>query len=165
MLVATDIAARGIDIQELSHVFNFDLPNIPETYVHRIGRTGRAGLSGIAISFCMFEEIPYLEDIEKLIGKRIPVVKEHPYPLMIREVVPKEPPKPRQGRSGGVQNGKADKKTNHIPKQNEPKCSTKESNKKECNSKSVESKYRGGRPKKQSGNKGLKSEKSSKSRY
>jgi ATP-dependent RNA helicase RhlE len=78
VLVATDIAARGIDIEELSHVINFNLPNIPETYVHRIGRTGRAGLSGIAISFCENEEIPYLKDIEKLIGKTIPEVKD-PY--------------------------------------------------------------------------------------
>jgi ATP-dependent RNA helicase RhlE len=82
VLVATDIAARGIDIEELSHVINFNLPNIPETYVHRIGRTGRAGLSGIAISFCEMEEIPYLKDIEKLIGKTIPEVKEHPYPML-----------------------------------------------------------------------------------
>ncbi|QHT64089.1 DEAD/DEAH box helicase [Paenibacillus lycopersici] len=81
LLVATDIAARGIDIDELSHVINFNLPNIPETYVHRIGRTGRAGLSGIAISFCEQEEIPYLKDIEKLIKRKIPVIKDHPYPL------------------------------------------------------------------------------------
>ncbi len=81
VLVATDIAARGIDIDELSHVINFNLPNIPETYVHRIGRTGRAGLSGIAISFCDNEEIPYLKDIEKLIKKTIPQVKDHPYPM------------------------------------------------------------------------------------
>lgn len=73
VLVATDIAARGIDIDELSHVINFNLPNIPETYVHRIGRTGRAGLSGIAISFCETEELPYLKDIEKKIKKTIPV--------------------------------------------------------------------------------------------
>ncbi len=82
VLVATDIAARGIDIEELSHVINFNLPNIPETYVHRIGRTGRAGLSGTAISFCEAEEIPYLKDIEKLIGKTIPEVKDHPYPML-----------------------------------------------------------------------------------
>ncbi len=82
VLVATDIAARGIDIDELSHVINFNLPNIPETYVHRIGRTGRAGLSGTAISFCEFEEIPYLKDIQKLIGKSIPEVKDQPYPMM-----------------------------------------------------------------------------------
>ncbi len=73
VLVATDIAARGIDIDELSHVINFNLPNIPETYVHRIGRTGRAGLSGIAISFCETEELPYLKDIEKKTKKMIPV--------------------------------------------------------------------------------------------
>ena len=81
VLVATDIAARGIDIDELSHVINFNLPNIPETYVHRIGRTGRAGLSGIAISFCEYEELPYLKDIEKLIKKTIPRVEDHPYPM------------------------------------------------------------------------------------
>ncbi|MFD1773123.1 DEAD/DEAH box helicase [Paenibacillus rhizophilus] len=79
VLVATDIAARGIDIDELSHVINYNLPQIPETYVHRIGRTGRAGLSGTAISFCETEELPFLKDIEKLIGKRIPEVKDHPY--------------------------------------------------------------------------------------
>ncbi|QGQ95628.1 DEAD/DEAH box helicase [Paenibacillus psychroresistens] len=82
VLVATDIAARGIDIDELSHVINFNLPNIPETYVHRIGRTGRAGLSGVAISFCELEEIPFLKDIEKLIGKNIPEVTDHLYPLL-----------------------------------------------------------------------------------
>jgi ATP-dependent RNA helicase RhlE len=82
VLVATDIAARGIDIEELSHVINFNLPNVPETYVHRIGRTGRAGLSGVAISFCEYEEIPYLKDIEKLIRKPIPKVEDHPYPMV-----------------------------------------------------------------------------------
>ncbi|WP_445670238.1 DEAD/DEAH box helicase [Paenibacillus sp. PL2-23] len=81
VLVATDIAARGIDVEELSHVINFNLPNIPETYVHRIGRTGRAGHSGVAISFCEGEEIPYLKDIEKLIKKKVPVVEEHAYPM------------------------------------------------------------------------------------
>lgn len=81
VLVATDIAARGIDIDELSHVINFNLPNIPETYVHRIGRTGRAGLSGTAISFCEIDELPFLKDIEKLIGKTIPEVKDHAYPM------------------------------------------------------------------------------------
>lgn len=85
LLVATDIAARGIDIAELSHVINYNLPNIPETYVHRIGRTGRAGLSGSAISFCEYEEMPYLRDIEKLIKQKIPVVKDHPYPMTMTE--------------------------------------------------------------------------------
>ncbi|MGF9696058.1 DEAD/DEAH box helicase [Paenibacillus sp. MABNR03] len=81
VLVATDIAARGIDVEELSHVINFNLPNIPETYVHRIGRTGRAGHSGMAISFCEKEELPFLKDIEKVIKKSIPEVKGHPYPM------------------------------------------------------------------------------------
>jgi ATP-dependent RNA helicase RhlE len=79
VLVATDIAARGIDIDELSLVVNYDLPNISETYVHRIGRTGRAKASGMAISFCDQEERAYLKDIEKLINQKIPVVKEHPF--------------------------------------------------------------------------------------
>ncbi|WP_148372124.1 DEAD/DEAH box helicase [Bacteroides bouchesdurhonensis] len=78
-LIATDIAARGIDVDLLSHVINYELPNIPETYVHRIGRTGRAGNEGTAISFCESEELPYLKDIQKLIGKNIPVVKDHPF--------------------------------------------------------------------------------------
>ena len=81
VLVATDIAARGIDVDELAHVINFDMPNIPETYVHRIGRTGRAGAEGTALSFCDFEEKAYLADIEKLIRKKVPVIEEHPYPM------------------------------------------------------------------------------------
>ncbi|MEM1417885.1 MAG: DEAD/DEAH box helicase [Myxococcota bacterium] len=72
VLVATDIAARGIDVEGISHVINFDLPNVPETYVHRIGRTARAGASGIAVSFCDPEEKAYLRSIEKLLGERIP---------------------------------------------------------------------------------------------
>jgi len=89
ILIATDIAARGLDIAELSHVINFDLPEVPETYVHRIGRTGRAGLGGIAISFCSFEEKPLLKDIQKLISKTIPEVKDHPYPLLDTSITPK----------------------------------------------------------------------------
>lgn len=88
VLVATDIAARGIDVEELSHVINFDLPNIPETYVHRIGRTGRAGLGGVALSFCDAEEKQYLKDIEKVISKSIPVIEDHPYPASNVEVIP-----------------------------------------------------------------------------
>lgn len=88
VLVATDIAARGIDIDELTHVFNFELPNVPETYVHRIGRTGRAGNTGIAISFCDHEEKTELKDIQKLIAKNIPVVDSHPYPLSAAAFVP-----------------------------------------------------------------------------
>lgn len=76
VLVATDIAARGIDVDDLSHVINYEIPNVPETYVHRIGRTGRAGASGIAISFCEAEERAYLKDIQKLIGLQIPVVTD-----------------------------------------------------------------------------------------
>ena len=92
VLVATDIAARGIDIDQLSHVINFDLPNEPETYVHRIGRTGRAGLAGVAISFCNFDEKAYLKDIQKLIHREIPVMEEHAYPMEIFEHVPPQIP-------------------------------------------------------------------------
>ncbi|MCL4143130.1 UNVERIFIED_CONTAM: hypothetical protein GTU68_013767 [Idotea baltica] len=79
VLVATDIAARGIDIDELALVVNYDLPNIAETYVHRIGRTGRAKASGVAVSFCDQEERAYLRDIEKLIKQKVPVISEHPF--------------------------------------------------------------------------------------
>ncbi len=79
ILVATDIAARGIDVDELTHVINYELPDVPETYVHRIGRTGRAGNSGISFSFCEDEETIALRDIQKLIGKNIPVQENHPY--------------------------------------------------------------------------------------
>ena len=81
VLVATDIAARGIDVDELSHVINFELPNVPETYVHRIGRTGRAGASGIAFSFCDTEEKEFLRDIQKLISIPVPIVTDHPYAM------------------------------------------------------------------------------------
>ncbi|MBA4154747.1 DEAD/DEAH box helicase [Flavobacterium sp.] len=80
VLVATDIAARGIDIESLPYVLNFDLPNIPETYVHRIGRTGRAGNGGISISFCGKDEEPYWKDIQKLVKVNVKVIKDHPYP-------------------------------------------------------------------------------------
>jgi len=80
VLVATDIAARGIDVDRLSHVINFEIPEVAETYVHRIGRTGRAGKGGIAISFCTEEEMPYVRSIQKLINKSIPAFK-HPYAL------------------------------------------------------------------------------------
>ncbi|TGE24158.1 DEAD/DEAH box helicase [Hymenobacter aquaticus] len=79
VLVATDIAARGIDVDELTHVINYEIPNEPETYVHRIGRTGRAGADGVALSFCDEEERAYLQDIQKLIRRQIPVVSDHPY--------------------------------------------------------------------------------------
>ncbi|MFC4100675.1 DEAD/DEAH box helicase [Paenibacillus xanthanilyticus] len=105
VLVATDIAARGIDIDELSHVINFNLPNIPETYVHRIGRTGRAGLSGTAISFCETEEIPYLKDIEKVTKKKVPVVTEHPYPMTGE--MPAAAPQPNAGQPNARKGGGA----------------------------------------------------------
>lgn len=79
VLVATDIAARGIDVDELSLVINYDMPNVSETYVHRIGRTGRAKASGVAISFCSADERPYLKDIQKLISQDIPIISEHPF--------------------------------------------------------------------------------------
>ena len=81
ILIATDVAARGIDIPDLDIVINFDLPNIPESYVHRIGRTGRAGKEGRAIAFCSADEKPYLKDIQQLMGKFITVEENHPYPL------------------------------------------------------------------------------------
>lgn len=94
-LVATDIAARGIDVEELSHVINYDLPNVPETYVHRIGRTGRAGASGLAISFCDQEEKEFLRDIQKLIKKNVPVIAEHPFkpgsPIVKEPIVAQAP--------------------------------------------------------------------------
>ncbi len=110
ILVATDIAARGIDVKELSLVINFDLPNISETYVHRIGRTGRAGSSGIALSFCDAEERAYLRDIQKLINQRITVVEDHPFIKDAEEVPtkkkpaqqrPKRTPRPGQAGQGG----------------------------------------------------------------
>ena len=82
VLVATDIAARGIDVDELEYVINYEMSNIAETYVHRIGRTGRAGAKGTAISFCDAEEKEYLRDVEKLIAKKIDVIDNHPFPLI-----------------------------------------------------------------------------------
>ena len=98
VLVATDIAARGIDISELSHVFNYDLPEVPETYVHRIGRTARAGADGTAVSFCAPEEQEYLAGIEKVNRRKIPVVSGHPWdgvPAPVRPVLPVRGKKPR----------------------------------------------------------------------
>jgi len=99
VLVATDIAARGIDVSKLALVVNYDLPNISETYVHRIGRTGRAKESGIALSFCNQEEKEYLRDIQKLINQKVPVISEHPFEGEIDEApAKKEKPKPRPKR-------------------------------------------------------------------
>jgi len=120
VLVATDIAARGIDVEDMSHVINYDLPNIPETYVHRIGRTGRAGNSGIAISFCDAEERAYLRDIEKLIGQKVPVVDEHPFVDESEEVKHKPTPKPSRPKkkpwSGNRNGGNTRQKKWHKPK-------------------------------------------------
>jgi ATP-dependent RNA helicase RhlE len=95
VLVATDIAARGIDVDDLEYVINYEIPNIAETYVHRIGRTGRAGANGTAISFCDAEEKAYLWDIERLITKQLTVIDEHPYPLIDNN--PVKAPKQQRG--------------------------------------------------------------------
>mgnify|MGYP001388643789 CR=1 FL=1 len=109
VLVATDIAARGIDIDELSYVINFELPNVAESYVHRIGRTGRAGADGTAIAFCDATEKPYLKSIEKLIKQKVDVVDGHPFPLVDvdAKIPPKQPrPKRHNNNKGGKNNGK-----------------------------------------------------------
>ncbi|MDJ1501668.1 DEAD/DEAH box helicase [Xanthocytophaga agilis] len=105
VLVATDIAARGIDVDELAYVINFEIPNVPETYVHRIGRTGRAGASGMALSFCDAEEIAYMKDINKLIGKIVPEVKDHPFPMTGFLPASKEKMPISQRSSGNSRNG------------------------------------------------------------
>ncbi|MBP6573584.1 MAG: DEAD/DEAH box helicase [Flavobacteriales bacterium] len=132
VLVATDIAARGIDIDDLGHVINYEIPNIPETYVHRIGRTGRAGASGLAISFCdNGEEKDFLRDIQKLIGKQIPVMREHPFegaappPREVDERGPRNHQRPRQqsshrsgsspGHGGGQRSGQGGGGQNQRP--------------------------------------------------
>ncbi|ADY51873.1 DEAD/DEAH box helicase domain protein [Pseudopedobacter saltans DSM 12145] len=99
VLVATDIAARGIDIDSLKYVINYEIPNIPETYVHRIGRSGRAGAEGIAISFCDVDEKPFLKDIEKIIGKSVPLGEDNPFPMenfVAKETSKKQGKKPQQ---------------------------------------------------------------------
>ncbi len=104
VLVATDIASRGIDVDGVSHVFNFELPNIPESYVHRIGRTGRAGREGIAIAFCDDTENSYLRDIEKLIGQRLEIDSQHEWHSERARTSTEPPPKRGQGqgnRGGG----------------------------------------------------------------
>jgi len=129
VLVATDIAARGIDIDRLSHVINFDLPEVPETYIHRIGRTGRAGLEGSAISFCSEEELIMLSDIQKHIKKDIPVVKVHPYAqvyadaptfLSPKKPAPKKPAVPVK-KVEPKMFSKFDAKNHSAPKRTEPK--------------------------------------------
>ena len=130
ILVATDIAARGIDIEELSHVINYDLPEVPETYVHRIGRTGRAGLGGKAISFCDFEEKALLRTIQKLISKTISEVTDHPYPLVDTTIRPKEKsnrrPNPSKASSSSTSKKKEEKvgRIRREKRANDPKKST-----------------------------------------
>ncbi|RRJ92032.1 DEAD/DEAH box helicase [Paenimyroides tangerinum] len=117
VLVATDIAARGIDIDNLLYVINYDLPNIPETYVHRIGRSGRAGAKGIAISYCNYEEKAYLKDIQKITGIQVPVIENHPYPMEVF-VVEKKEQKARPPRSQQASN-KPKEKVSQKPKSSE----------------------------------------------
>ncbi len=119
VLVATDIAARGIDVNELSHVINFNLPEIPETYVHRIGRTGRAGFKGVAISFCDEEEKNHLRSIEKLIGKKIPLIEDHPYELVpgATPVAKKKNTSKRSSSKSYGKNPNANRRKSKSPKQ------------------------------------------------
>ena len=111
VLVATDIAARGIDISELSHVFNYDLPEVPETYVHRIGRTARAGADGTAVSFCAPEEKEYLAGIEKLNRRQIPVVSGHPWDGVPAPVKAAPPVRGKKPKAEAEQPTKAEKAT------------------------------------------------------
>ena len=114
-LVATDIAARGLDIEELSHVFNYNLPEVPETYVHRIGRTGRAGRGGEAIAFCDFAEQPLLKEIQRLIGRTIPVVEDHPYPMVVFQ----EPKRDKNGRVINEEDAEARSAAKELRRQRE----------------------------------------------
>lgn len=107
VLVATDIAARGIDVDDLNHVINFELPNEPETYVHRIGRTGRAGASGTALSFCDAEETSYLVSIQKLIAKSVPVIDNHPYPMTAKDFAEAASTVKEKKKGGGSNGGRS----------------------------------------------------------
>lgn len=113
VLVATDIAARGIDIDLLKYVVNFEIPNIPETYVHRIGRGGRAGSEGIAISFCDIDEKEYVKDIQKVIGMKIPEAPNNPYPMKNFELTPAKPKQARPQRRF-KENSESSKKPKNI---------------------------------------------------
>jgi ATP-dependent RNA helicase RhlE len=105
VLVATDIAARGIDIDGITHVINYELPEVPETYVHRIGRTARAGASGIALSFCQFDERPLLSDIERLTRQKVPVVADHPFVSTATSAPPSTEPERRFNNGRGQRSG------------------------------------------------------------
>ncbi len=120
VLVATDIAARGIDVDDVTHVINYDLPNEPESYVHRIGRTARAGASGVAFSFCDAEERSYLQDIERLIRLRVPAVAEHPFkasaPASSANTSGARNGKPNGGRANDRRNGATNGSTGAAPR-------------------------------------------------
>ncbi len=120
VLIATDIAARGIDVDNLSHVINYEMPNVPETYVHRIGRTGRAGANGVAFSFCDAEEKAYLADIQKLIGKKIPVADENPFEFTGK--IP--PPAPKQERRSNHNSNRNNNNSSNSNKNTTPKSSS-----------------------------------------
>ena len=124
VLVATDIAARGIDVDELSHVINFDLPEVPETYIHRIGRTGRAGLGGFAISFCSKDQADLLRDIQKHINMKIPVMKDSVYAIDLIDIPietkNQNSPKKKRPNTQGKQN-KSYSRTRSKRKKTEPK--------------------------------------------
>lgn len=128
VLVATDIAARGIDIEEMPYVINYDMPTEPETYVHRIGRTGRAGSAGTAISFCDEEEKAILRDVEMVIDKLLDIDYDNPYPLgsyVPDPNQPKKPPRPRKKGSGvtpkGPRRGKSGEKPAPAPAETAPR--------------------------------------------
>ena len=127
VLVATDIAARGIDIDDLNLVINYEIPNIPETYVHRIGRTGRAGLDGKAISFCDEEELEYLRDIQKLISMEIPLITDQPYAadyVLSNKRAPKVKPKVAQrGKGSGIDPGKGKRRVGSDRNVSKPQAS------------------------------------------
>jgi len=122
VLVATDIAARGIDVDDLQFVINFEIPNVAETYVHRIGRTGRAGASGTAYSFCDATEKAYLKDIEKLISRKIPVVENHPFPLLDHnpEAAPKQSNQQQQQRRNSNHSGNRQHRNGQNKRQGKP---------------------------------------------
>lgn len=116
ILVATDIAARGIDVDEMTHVINYELPNVPETYVHRIGRTGRAGQSGIAFSFCDNDETAELRDIHKMLGRNIQLDSNHPYHTTFTGF--NRTPQPQKSRSGRSQGQGSRNNNSRGPAQN-----------------------------------------------
>ena len=130
VLVATDIAARGIDVEGMELVINYDLPNVSETYVHRIGRTGRAGKDGQAISFSDYEEKAFLKDIEKLTRQQIPVITNHPYPMEVFEIPKKAERPPRQKRSIENKNGFKGANNSHPGKPQRPQTATESKHKK-----------------------------------